>query len=281
VLLEIIERRSPTTNRVSVVYRMQCEACNTIHEGPRCRAERLDGKWHFCDVKCYARHKREHSECWPNNVDTMNTPAAKERSAKTIRELAGKGEWQHWLGKRHSLETRQHLSDIAKGGMRAGENNGMHGRRHSDEARTKMSEAKSRAIIAGTFTPHGTRNKKGWHESTKTGRRHFFRSSWEEAVMAKLDTDQAVTAWDYESVRIPYYYGDNKRWHVPDFVVMFADGHREMWEVKPAEFLATDRVMRTTEAAQDYCQVRDMTYMYVTRTVLEDWGIYPMKASPT
>ena len=274
MLIEVIERRSPVTNRKSVVYVCRCDACEARIEASLCRIKRYPHR-HFCDVKCMGRHKREHPEAWPNNSAARNTPEACAKAMATRSRRIAAGEIKHsWTGRHHSEETKRHLSEVSKGDKRSGANNGMFGRHHSEEARAKMSEKKAQAIVEGRFRAYGTRNKTGWYESTKTGRRHFFRSGWEEATMKFLDNDPMVVTWDYECVRIPYCYDDHKRWYVPDFIVSFVDGTRDMWEVKPKQFLETERVRLTAAAGEAYCKEHGFgQYRHITKQVMGDLGI--------
>lgn len=276
MLIEIIERRSPVTNRKSVVYILECEACGKRNEGCKVRYER--SKMHFCDNKCRGKYKHDHPETWKKAIEALNAKESHAKAKATIQGKAARGEWRHWLGKHHTEETRKHLSEVSKGDKRAGENNGMFGRKHSEETRAKMSEKKTQAIVEGRFKPYGTQNKKGTYVSTKTGRSYFFKSSWEEAVMKWLDANEVVTTWDYESVRIPYRYGteNRQRWYVPDFIVTFWGGESEMWEVKPKEFHLTERVMRTASAGKKYCAENDIVaYVLIDKDALVRRGIYP------
>lgn len=270
MLIEIVERRSPVTNRRSVVYRLKCEACGEIIEGSRCRY--LRSRMHFCDNSCRGRYKREHPETWQKAIEALNSPESHAKAKKTIQKKAACGEWRHWLGKKHSEETKRHLSMLASDGRRAGENNGMYGRRHSDEAREKMSETKSCLIAEGRFRAYGTNNRKGWYESSKAGR-CFYRSSWELAVMQHLDADDDVCTWSFEKIRIPYRLNNNKRWYVPDFLVTRVNGTRQLIEVKPREFVNADRPRLKAEAAQRWCEENDATYVIVTREVMQGLGI--------
>jgi len=77
-------------------------------------------------------------------------------------------------------------------------------------------------------------------------------------MMQRLDAEPTIKSWDYECVRIPYYYGENKRWYVPDFIVTFADNHREMWEVKPKAFHESEKVRLKAEAARAFCVEHDI-----------------------
>lgn len=274
MLLEIVERRSPVTNRKSIVYRFKCDACAAIIEGSKTRDL---GVMHFCDNKCRGRYKHDHPETWQKAIEALNSPESHAKARATIQEKAARGEWRHWLGKTHTEETKRHLSEVSRGGKRSGANNGMFGRRHSESAKARMSEAKARLINEGRFPIHGTCNKKGWYTSTKTGQACFFRSSWEEALMKWLDSSSDVATWEYERLRIPYHYSveNRQRWYVPDFVVTRVDGCRQVIEVKPKEFIEAERVKLKREAAEKWCLANGAIYVTATRQVLSEWGIYP------
>jgi hypothetical protein len=273
MLIEVIERRSPVTNRKSVVYVLKCEACDKLNEGCKVRYER--SVMHFCNNKCRGKYKHDHPETWKKAIEALNSAESHAKAKATIGEKAARGEWRHWLGKHHTEETRKHLSEVSKGDKRAGANNGMFGRKHSEETRAKMSEKKAIAAVEGRLRFYGTCNKKGWYKSSKTEREHFFKSSWEEAVMKHLDVDDSVKDWDYECVRIPYVYGaeNRQRWYVPDFVITRVDGAKEMWEVKPSQFAQTERVLNTSAAGQAYCEEHNIEYTLVTEHTLKMLGI--------
>lgn len=271
MLVEIVERRSPETNRKSVVYCLKCDACGAPMEGSKVRYER--SRFHFCDTACMGRHKREHYELYPDNGKARNTPEACAKAMATRKRRMDAGEIQHpWTGRRHSEETKQRLKTVASDGRRKGKGNGMYGRTHTEETRAKMSEAKARLIMSGQFRPHAG-HKKGYYTSTRTGKECFFRSSWEEALMKHLDVDPTVMTWEYESFRISYTYNDNLRWHVPDFLITRADGTSQLLEVKPKEFVESERVKLKAEACLAWCAQNGVTYQVVTRAVLQEWGI--------
>ena len=71
--------------------------------------------------------------------------------------------------------------------------------------------------------------------------------------MEWFDMAPLVETWDYECVRIPYVYNEHKRWYVPDFLVTYTDGHREVWEVKPEEFIRSEKNVLKTEAGHAWC----------------------------
>jgi hypothetical protein len=92
--------------------------------------------------------------------------------------------------------------------------------------------------------------------------------------MRHLDNDVNVTTWDAECVRIAYSYADNKRYYIPDFLVTFVDGHRELWEVKAEQFITTEKVVLKSLVAMEYCELEGIgAYVMLTGTELRQRGI--------
>jgi len=92
--------------------------------------------------------------------------------------------------------------------------------------------------------------------------------------MEHLDVNPNVSSWDYECIRIPYYYENNKRWYVPDFLIEFSDGRKEIWEIKPKELIDTTANKLKSEAALKFCPENGINDYYVlTRDELKSRGI--------
>lgn len=232
-----------------------CSSCKKVVKAQASAA----GKRLFCDRGCYAQWRSDHPEEYAENTVAMHTQEVAKKISITRKANCAKPGYVHsQTGLKRSEKTRALLRQRKKENPPTGEKNGMFGRKHTKEAREKMSDAVSQRIVEGRYQPYGTRNMKGWLISEKTGDRHFFRSSWEEATMRYLDTCDDVKTWDYEPMRIPYYQNDNKRWYVPDFIVTFQNGSREMWEVKPKEFVNSERTLLKSEAARGWCSKNDI-----------------------
>lgn len=272
MFIEVIERRSPITNRKSIVYIFKCDTCGATLEASAHRFKR-NTKRHFCNTKCAGLHRSRHPEEWPDTSAARNSPKATAKATATKRRKWASGEMVHpWVGRHHSEETKKHLSEVSKGGIRSGENNGMYGRNHTEEAKAKMSEKKSQLIVDGKFKPYGIRNKKGWYESIKSGKSYYFKSGWEERVMKYLDNNENVVEWQYECIRISYYYDNHKRWYVPDFLIKFSTSEtKELWEVKPSQFLNTERVKNTIKAGMDYCEKENMIFKVITEVGMKEF----------
>lgn len=93
--------------------------------------------------------------------------------------------------------------------------------------------------------------------------------------MVWLDQNPDVIAWDYECVRIPYYYDDHKRWYVPDFIVTYSESENPvMYEIKPFELLSAEKVKLKREAAVKWCAENNFKGVEsLTRSDLIEMGV--------
>jgi hypothetical protein len=149
----------------------------------------------------------------------------------------------------------------------------MFGRTHSESAKQKMSEAKAKLIADGKFRAYGTRNMKGWHFSFKAGE-CFYRSSWELCMMKWLDSNNDVTTWQHEKIRLPYYYDEHKRWYVPDFLITFSDGGRVLCEIKPKQFINDVKTVAKQSAARDWCVQNNVrSVVILTKEMMVSLGV--------
>jgi hypothetical protein len=205
----------------------------------------------------------------------MHTEESHRKVSEALKAKAREPGYVHsQSGLKRSKESRELMSRRKRENPPVGEKNGMFGRKHTGEAKEAMSRKHADLLVKKKVRPYGGNSKKGWYESTKTGERCFFRSSWEEATMKWLDENYQVTTWEHESVRIPYRYNENKRHYVPDFIITFSDGHREMWEIKPKEFVKSQRVLTQATAARDYCGTYGIaSFEILTAEGLSDRGV--------
>jgi hypothetical protein len=114
------------------------------------------------------------------------------------------------------------------------------------------------------------------------GRTPTYRSSWEFAFMRMCDTNENITKWASEAVRIPYRnpLSGKHTIYVPDFFIVYNDRtgkqHVELIEVKPAnhtfkEQLGNSKVNKLHyvvnqakwAAAKGYCKQKGMIFRVV------------------
>jgi len=100
----------------------------------------------------------------------------------------------------------------------------------------------------------------GDYTSFKTGETIFYRSSWELEYAKLLDADESVTTWEYEPFSIKYTLGTKQRSYLPDFLVTYSDGTKELVEVKPPSLESTRANQAKRLAALDLCNTNGWHY---------------------
>jgi hypothetical protein len=236
--------------------------------------ERKWGK--TCSRSCYAEYRSKNPHLYAQNTSAMHTEESWQKIREDVRHRMSQPGWTpNFKGEHHAEETKVRMREAKQLNLPVGEKNGMFGKNHSEESRNKMSETRTMKMIDGSLKSYGKNNHRcGDHESTKTGRRHRYRSSWEHATMQHLDSSIDIISWNYECIRVPYYYENNKRWYVPDFLVEYTDGRKEIWEIKPEAFVASRACQLKSEAAVKFCETEGISaYKILTRDVLVQMGI--------
>ena len=114
------------------------------------------------------------------------------------------------------------------------------------------------------------------------GRTPTYRSSWEFAFCRMCDTNENITKWASESIRIPYRHPFTGKYtiYVPDFFIVYGDRtgkqHVKLIEVKPANHTFKEQLGRSQAnkahyvvnqakwaAARQYCKQKGMYFRVV------------------
>lgn len=245
--------------RESKIVTLICEACHGEYEKPFIKRNRK-----FCSKSCAFSGERNPS----------NRPEVSKKVMETRRANIESGLKQPaWLGKTHTEESKQKISVARNAAVADGVPNGMLGKKHSEDSKEKMSKTKTQLIIDGKLNPLKTYHVTGFFVSEKTGKRSFYRSSWERDVMRWLDKNDEVLTWEHESVRVEYYYDNHKRWYVPDFIVHYRD-RKVMYEVKPVELVGFEKTKLKETAAREWCSENGIdSFEYLTKQILLERGI--------
>lgn len=173
-------------------------------------------------------------------------------------------------GAPHSEETKRHLSEIAGDGRRKGAGNAMFGKNHSDSAKTKMSETRSRKIIDGEYD-RSKWAKRGELFAAKANRLIPYHSSFEKKAIEILESDRSVISFEFEPLRIPYYFGlggdgyAQRRYYIPDFFVSYESGSNVIIEVKPECYLDAAMNIAKFAAAKEFCSLHDFEFRVWTQ----------------
>lgn len=87
----------------------------------------------------------------------------------------------------------------------------------------------------------------------------------ERNYMLELEQTGGVVSWTKDhGIRIPYrVLGIIPRSYLPDFLVTFADGTKELHETKGAGFLAWLETHAKRRAADAWCKERGMIYRFI------------------
>jgi len=109
---------------------------------------------------------------------------------------------------------------------------------------------------------------KGYFFSTKLNDNIPYRSSYELAYLKQLESDPLVSSYEYEPVRISYFFEGQKHTTIPDFLVHYTDGHTELVEVKANWCLNNLDVQARLEAMKKYAEDHDWTFRLVTKDAL-------------
>lgn len=138
------------------------------------------------------------------------------------------------------------------------------GRKKTDEEKAKIG-VKNSLNMTLKYLEGGPIWSKGKYSSSKTGKTCHYRSSWELKYMKKLDSDELVRFWEYEPLYIDYQLDGRAHRYLPDFIVTFTDGRREMHEVGVKSFKESSPICLAKHAsAAEWCRKRGMTFMVVS-----------------
>jgi hypothetical protein len=107
----------------------------------------------------------------------------------------------------------------------------------------------------------------GWL-TTRKGGRLFYKSSPEKAFTKDLDVDEAVTRFENEPFRLPYFLNGVRHTYYPDFLVELSSGEKLLIELKPLWVFGHRESKKKTvakmEAAAKYCDERGLEFALLT-----------------
>jgi hypothetical protein len=217
-----------------------------------------------------------------------------KRSLKTRKKISEctKGKNNPFFGKHHSDETKAKISKVNKGRIisdehkdiiskthkgrvfsekhkariskaTTGKNHPMYGKHHSAESKAKISRAVAIAYAEGRRSNSRTCYKNGHIWSEKTGKRIHYRSSYELAVYELLEVMPMVVHYEVEPFFIKYRHSyDEVRRYVPDLLVTYKDGSKDLIEIKSFHFL--NEFDKKEKAARKYCERNDLGFKIFT-----------------
>jgi hypothetical protein len=260
----------------AAITKANCRDCGKLIERWTSQAAPNEIHGSFCKPQCYGSWKSKNPETYAIWHEKSMTPEARANISRTIRKKQKEGTYVHpWTGRKHSEESKKKMSAEQRNSNRSkGKNNPMYGKCHTVESKAIMSLKRAEMMLAGKIKPYGKNRQAGEHVSPKTGKKMFYRSGWELITMNFLDNDDNVASYGYETIKIPYRYNGEKRWYIPDFLVEFSDGTRQIWEVKPSMFINTEKVQQKALASRKFCESEGINeYRFITEHDLRELKI--------
>lgn len=132
------------------------------------------------------------------------------------------------------------------------------------ELRKRICENQSRLICdliqSGKLNSRNKNFKHGYFYNNTTGKKEFYRSSYEKNRMEKLNADVNVRKWTTKhNIRIPYEVNGEIHYYLPDFFIMFNSGEVIIEEIKG---YVNDKnlLKRKINAARKYCKKFGIKY---------------------
>ena len=192
-------------------------------------------------------------------IGKKHSEETKKKMSKIAKEK-GFGLWM--IGKKLSAETCKKLSEKhipckeetknKIGLANSGINNGMYGQCHSKETRERISQSMSELIINGSRKR--SKYQTGVFYSQKNNKDLLYRSSYELIAFTILEGLSVVKFYYTEPFRIPYDKNGQICNYVPDVLIEYIDGRKELIEIKPKIFLNEETNILKFNAAQQYCE---------------------------
>lgn len=101
------------------------------------------------------------------------------------------------------------------------------------------------------------RNPDGWET---------YDSALERDYIVELERDPAVKSWTKKhSIKIPYYLLGFRHNYLPDFLVTYNDGSRELHETKGLPMLLWLSTKLKGESAEEFCKRNGWKYKMITK----------------
>lgn len=215
-------------------------------------------------MKMYAQ---EHLQEMAARVEVMETGRTEESEKIRIEKLIQYNRSE--IGRRKKSEQSKRLWSSQRPMMLEASQRGgqtarigfASGRLHrTEEQRDRISRS-----IVRRYQEGGFRWSRGKYRSTKMGCESHYRSSWELRHMHDLDSDANVASWQYEPHVIYYEWEGSTHRYLPDFIVTFSDGRRELQEVGVGALKGgTPRNIAKAQAAREWCQTNGMSFRVVS-----------------
>lgn len=121
------------------------------------------------------------------------------------------------------------------------------------------------------FSPNGTKKKKtrvnvrtGHFPSKKMNEDLYYRSGLEADFYKCLEEDPDIKTYKIEPFKVPYFWQGEWHNYIPDILVEFIDGVKEIWEVKPGVRTNDEQNLAKWNSAD--AQAKNIGWRFVVQT---------------
>lgn len=106
--------------------------------------------------------------------------------------------------------------------------------------------------------------QRGRFYSAKNKKEYIYRSSWEFRYMEELEADEKVVAYRYEDFIINYEWEGKYKRYLPDFLVFYTNGSKEMVEIGQKNMKEKGLDAAKITAAQAFCESKGWKFKLLT-----------------
>jgi len=171
---------------------------------------------------------------------------------------------RHWKNPKYREVVTKKIGDAHRGMKRSEEAKRKMSESHkgvklSKKVRENMSLSQSKKYLDG-FTNYYNSYKCGYFYSKKNGRKLHYRSSYELAAYEILEQLSKVKSYEGEPFRVAYKWKGIKHNTIPDILINYTDGSKELIEVKPKNMLEDEQNLIKFKAMDRYAKKNDMDF---------------------
>ena len=101
------------------------------------------------------------------------------------------------------------------------------------------------------------KNPQGWDN---------YDSALEREYMVELERDPSVKSWNKKhGIKIPYKFLGFTRQYLPDFLIVYQDGSKELHETKGLPLLLWTSTKLKGDSAEEFCKKHGWKYKKITK----------------
>lgn len=137
----------------------------------------------------------------------------------------------------------------------------------SKETRNRMSQAQTKSYLSGKMKK-SSRGNNGFYFSKKNNKNIWYRSNYELVAYGILEQLSKVKSYEIEPFSIQYEWQNSTHRTIPDILVTYTDGSKELIEVKPEYKFTIKKEVRKMRTMKDYAKNNNMLFSVWTEKEL-------------